>query len=78
MNGRIQYFLGKMLDKGTAAVQFNPLNTNATAHVYSNIFLVMSQLIIVVVVLYRYQFDTSAPGSMKNKTMEVIIDTKKN
>lgn len=59
--------VGKMLDKGTAAVQFNPLNANATAHVYSNIFLVMSLVIIAVVVLYRYQFGTGAPGSMKNK-----------
>ncbi|MNP44362.1 hypothetical protein D3C76_1382240 [compost metagenome] len=64
--------VGKMLDKGTAVVQFNPLNTNATAHVYSNIFLVMSLVIIAVVVIYRYQFGTGAPGSMNNKKkMEV-------
>jgi DHA2 family metal-tetracycline-proton antiporter-like MFS transporter len=59
--------VGKMLDKGTAAVQFNPLNTNATAHVYSNIFLVMSLVIIAVLVLYRYQFGTGASGLRKNK-----------
>ncbi|MDH6370670.1 DHA2 family metal-tetracycline-proton antiporter-like MFS transporter [Paenibacillus sp. PastF-3] len=59
--------VGKMLDKGTAAVQFNPLNTNVTAHVYSNIFLVMSLVTIAVVVLYRYQFGTGASGSRKNK-----------
>jgi hypothetical protein len=53
--------------QGTAAVQFNPLNTNATAHVYSNIFLVMSLVIIAVLVLYRYQFGTGASGLRKNK-----------
>lgn len=59
--------VGKMLDMGTAAVQFNPLNTNVTAHVYSNIFLVMSLVTIAVVVLYRYQFGTGASVSRKNK-----------
>lgn len=59
--------VGKMLDKVSAAVQFNPLNTNVTAHVYSNIFLVMSLVTIAVVVLYRYQFGTGASGSRKNK-----------
>jgi len=48
--------VGKLLDKGSSSVKFNPLITNDAANVYSNIFVVMSILIIVVVVVYRYQF----------------------
>lgn len=50
--------VGKMLDKGATSVQFNPMNTHEATYVYSNIFVVMSLLIIAVVVLYRYQFGT--------------------
>ena len=46
--------VGKMLDYGSISMRFNPLITKVTANVYSNIFVVMSLLIIVVVVVYRY------------------------
>jgi len=52
--------VGKILDKGAASVQFNPVITNEAGHVYSNIFVVMSLLIIAVVILYRYQFGAGA------------------
>lgn len=48
--------VGKLLDKGSSSIKFNPLITNDAANVYSNIFVVMAILIIVVVVVYRYQF----------------------
>jgi len=59
--------VGKMLDKGSASLQFNPWITNAAAHVYSNIYVVMSLMIIAVILLYRYQFGTGTPGSNKKK-----------
>jgi len=52
--------VGKILDKGAASVQFNPMITNEGAYVYSNILVVMSLLIIAVVILYRYQFGAGA------------------
>lgn len=52
--------VGKILDRGAASVQFNPVITNEAGHVYSNIFVVMSLLIIAVVILYRYQFGVGA------------------
>lgn len=52
--------VGKILDKGAASVQFNPVITNEAAHVYSNIFVVMSLLIIAVAILYHYQFGAGA------------------
>lgn len=61
--------VGKMLDKGTASMHFNPWITNAAAYVYSNIYVVMALMIIAVVLIYRYQFGAGSgtPGSNKKK-----------
>lgn len=48
--------IGKLLDSGSTSLQFNPLSTNEAAHIYSNIFMVMSLLVLAVAILYRYQF----------------------
>lgn len=56
--------VGKMLDKGSSSFQLNPFITNHAASVYSNIFVVMSLLIIIVFSLYRYQF---GKGSLTQK-----------
>ncbi|KLA01304.1 hypothetical protein B4147_0971 [Bacillus wiedmannii] len=41
-------------------MQLNPFIANEAANMYSNIFGVMSLLILLVVVLYRFQFGTGA------------------
>ncbi|MDQ0090939.1 hypothetical protein J2T12_004365 [Paenibacillus anaericanus] len=58
--------LGKMLDQSLTSLQLNPIVTNDAAYIYSNIFAVLSLLIVAVVVLYRYQFRTSTSMSKKN------------
>lgn len=58
--------IGKMLDQSSTSLQLNPIVTNDAAYIYSNIFAVLSLLIIAVVVLYRYQFRTSISMSKKN------------
>ncbi|GIP45959.1 MFS transporter [Paenibacillus sp. J45TS6] len=50
--------VGKLLDKGSSFLQFNPFITNNDAYVYSNIFALMSLVIVVVVVFYRYHFSS--------------------
>ena len=59
--------VGKMLDKGASSLQFNPFITTDGALVYSNIFAVMSLLIILVVVIYRFQFGEIASKQNINK-----------
>lgn len=48
--------IGKTLDSGSTSIHLNPLVKNASAYVYSNIFLVLSILTLAVWVLYRLQF----------------------
>lgn len=48
----------KLLDNGSTSLQLNPFVANEVANMYSNIFGVMSLLILLVVVLYRFQFGT--------------------
>ena len=48
--------VGKLLDKGSTSLKLNPFVANEAANMYSNIFGVMSLLILLVVVLYRFQF----------------------
>lgn len=55
--------IGKMLDKGSASFRLNPVVNEAGAYVYSNIFVVLCMLIVVVVVLYRMQFGTVIPAA---------------
>jgi len=59
--------VGKLLDKGSISMQFNPMTSNDAAYIYSNIFVVMSLLIIVVVLVYRYQFGTGGFRSNENR-----------
>ncbi len=48
--------VGKLLDNGSTPLKLNPFIANQAANMYSNIFDVMSLLILLVVVLYRFQF----------------------
>lgn len=59
--------VGKLLDKGTTTLQLNPFITNHAAHIYSNIFIIMSFLIIVVFLVYRYQFDKRNANNEEKK-----------
>ncbi|EEM90941.1 hypothetical protein P9Z75_08570 [Bacillus tropicus] len=58
----------KLLDNGSTSLQLNPFVANEAANMYSNIFGLMSLLILLVVVLYRLQFGMGASKlNMTNK-----------
>lgn len=59
----------KLLDNGSTSLQLNPFVANEAANMYSNIFGVMSLLILLVVMLYRFQFGTGV--STLNMTSKV-------
>ncbi|TXR67539.1 MFS transporter [Bacillus sp. AR18-7] len=61
--------VGKLLDKGSTSLKLNPFVANEAANMYSNIFGVMSLLILLVVMLYRFQFGTGV--STLNMTSKV-------
>ncbi|MBH5319543.1 MFS transporter [Paenibacillus sp. GSMTC-2017] len=59
--------IGKMLDAGSTSARINPLMMNEAGEVYSNIFAVLSMLVIVAIVVYRYQFGGSSAVPIKDK-----------
>ncbi|ADK03756.1 TPA: MFS transporter [Bacillus anthracis] len=61
--------VGKLLDKGSTSLKLNPFVANEATNMYSNIFGVMSLLILLVVMLYRFQFGTGV--STLNMTSKV-------
>ncbi|WP_235600042.1 MFS transporter [Alkalihalobacillus trypoxylicola] len=58
--------LGKVLDFGKPNVQLNPIPQNSAAIIYSNIFLVLAILVVVMTVIYYVQFGHIA----KKKSLE--------
>ncbi|MFD2116252.1 MFS transporter [Paenibacillus yanchengensis] len=48
--------IGKLLDGQQTALQLNPIVNQSAAFIYSNIFLAMSSIIIVIIMLYRIVF----------------------
>lgn len=48
--------IGKILDFGTPTVRLNPIPQNSAAFMYSNIFLVLAILIVVMTVIYHLKF----------------------
>lgn len=48
--------IGKVLDGGTSTVQLNPFVHDKVAFVYSNILLALAVIVVVMTVLYYYQF----------------------
>ncbi|WP_117170248.1 MFS transporter [Paraliobacillus sediminis] len=48
--------IGKVLDFGTPTFRFNPIPQNSAAFVYSNIFLVLAILVVVMTAIYYVQF----------------------
>lgn len=52
--------IGKMLDSESAGYTLNPFVMDEAAQVYSNIFVVLSVMIVVVAVLYRWRFGAAA------------------
>lgn len=58
--------IGKLLDKGSSSFHLNPVVTNPTAYVYSNIFVVLSIVIVVAIVIYRLQFGAAKAVARAN------------
>ncbi|WP_217561445.1 MFS transporter [Paenibacillus sp. GbtcB18] len=52
--------IGKVLDSGTSTVRLNPIPQNSTTFVYSNIFLALAVLVVVMAALYYVQFGRAA------------------
>jgi len=50
--------VGKLLDQGTTNLQFNPLNDNQNAFMYSNLLFVMASMILCVLAIYKWQLHT--------------------
>ena len=48
--------IGKVLDFGTSTVRLNPIPQNSTTFVYSDIFLVLAALVVMMVAFYYVQF----------------------
>ena len=48
--------IGKILDLGTSTIRLNPIPQNSTTIIYSNIFMVLAILIVVVASFYYVQF----------------------
>lgn len=48
--------IGKILDLGTSTIRLNPIPQNSTTIIYSNIFMVLAILIVVVAAFYYVQF----------------------
>ncbi|TVX91721.1 MFS transporter [Paenibacillus agilis] len=62
--------IGKMLDSGSTSLRLNPFMMNENAYVYSNIFLVLFIVTLIVWGLYRIQFGSNATAvsSIKEQT----------
>ena len=52
--------IGKVLDFGTATVRLNPIPQNSATFVYSNIFLILAILVVVMAAVYYVQFGRAA------------------
>ena len=50
--------VGKLLDQGTTDLQFNPLNDNKNAFMYSDLLFVMASVILGVLIIYKWQLHT--------------------
>jgi len=51
--------IGKLLDNSSASFHLNPIVTNSSAFVYSNIFFVLCVILICVAAVYRLQFGST-------------------
>ncbi|WP_025846777.1 MFS transporter [Paenibacillus ehimensis] len=58
---------GKILDLGASTVRLNPIPQNSTTFVYSNIFLVLAILVVVMSAFYYVQFGRVAKMAMDEK-----------
>ncbi|MBE1444587.1 MFS transporter [Paenibacillus sp. OAS669] len=61
--------IAKVLDFGTSTVHFNPIPQNSTTFVYSDIFLVLAILVVMMVALYYVQFGRAAKMA-KDRVMD--------
>jgi len=59
--------IGKVLDFGTSTVRLNPIPQNSATFVYSNIFLVLAVLVVVMAALYYVQFGRVAKMAKDEK-----------
>lgn len=59
--------IGKILDLGTSTFRLNPIHQNSTTFVYSNIFLVLAILVVVMSAFYYVQFGRVAKMAKDEK-----------
>ncbi|NEN85198.1 MFS transporter, partial [Paenibacillus elgii] len=59
--------IGKILDLGTSTFRLNPIPQNSTTFVYSNIFLVLAILVVVMSAFYYVQFGRVAKMAKDEK-----------
>jgi len=59
--------IGKILDSGRSTVRLNPIPPKSTTYVYSNIFLVLAILVIVMAAVYYVQFGRVAKTARDEK-----------
>ncbi|WP_307437243.1 hypothetical protein [Bacillus sp. V2I10] len=63
--------IGKVLDFGTPTVRLNPISQNSAAFVYSNIFLVLAILVVVMTAIYYVKFGRVDKTAIAEKKKEL-------
>ena len=60
--------LGKVIDGGAQQMRFNPFISRSSAFVYSNLFIVLAMLVVVMTFVYRWHFDRKPEGQMNGSS----------
>ncbi|WP_145330690.1 MFS transporter [Paenibacillus xylanexedens] len=60
--------LGKVIDGGAQQMRFNPFISLTSAFVYSNLFIVLAILVVVMTFVYRWHFDRKSEGQMNRSS----------
>lgn len=60
--------LGKVIDEGAQQMRFNPFISRSSAFVYSNLFIVLAMLVVVMTFVYRWHFDRKPEGQMNGSS----------
>ncbi|KAA8783615.1 MFS transporter [Paenibacillus amylolyticus] len=60
--------LGKVIDGGAQQMHFNPFISLSSAFVYSNLFIVLALLVVVMTFVYRWHFDRKSQGQMNESS----------
>lgn len=60
--------LGKVIDGGAQQMHFNPFISLSSAFVYSNLFIVLALLVVVMTFVYRWHFDRKSQRQMNESS----------